>query len=279
MSNAGSGGLTLQAHNIAGNLAASSGTGVLTVHAGNIAGSFGAASGGANNSVVVDGSVNTGTVAASRYSGSVAGVSLTGGGTSNATFNGAISGTFDASAAGGAAETISVVTGLSATLGSSSGNGSASLDVNGPITVTGIARSVDAANVTGASLRADFRGLVPVDFNLHGAVSATSIGGTAASTVVGISRLAIRSLHAPADGRWRRDRHRQRRRQQPPPASPPPLSEFPGFLANPNTYIIRANGDVTATSDGAATGISVTRGIGNSGRQAREAPTSSARGP
>ncbi len=263
VSNAGSGGLTLQAHNIAGDLAASSGTGVLTVHAGNIAGSFGAASGGANNSVVVDGSVNTGTVTASRYSGSVAGVSLTGGGTNNATFNGAISGTFDASAAGGAAETMSVVTGLSATLGSSSGNGSASLDVNGPVTVTGIARSIDAANVTGASLRADFRGLVPADFNLHGAVTATSIGGTAASTVVGISasQSGLATLRLTADGAVTATASAAG-------SSSTGISvgatEFPGFLANPNTYIIRANGDVTATSDGAATGISVTRGIGNS---------------
>jgi len=259
VSNAGSGGLTLQAHNIAGNLAASSGTGVLTVHAGNIAGSFGASSGGANSSVIVDGSVNTGTVTASRYSGSVAGVSLTGGGTNHATFNGAISGTFDASAAGGAAETNGVVTGLSATLGSSSGNGSASLDANEPITVTGIARSVDAANVTGVSLRADFRSLVPVDFNLHGAVSATSIGGTAASAVVGIaaSQTGFSTLRLNSNGAVTATASAAGSTAT---GISVTGSAFPTILENPNTYLIRANGDVTATSDGAATGISVARG-------------------
>ena len=58
----------------------------------------------------------------------LAGVSLAGGGTNNATFNGAISGTFDASAAEVRQRSNGIVTGLSAALGSSSSNGSASLE-------------------------------------------------------------------------------------------------------------------------------------------------------
>ena len=46
LSNAGAGGLTLQAHSITGNVSLSNGTGILTVRTGNIAGSFGAGAGG-----------------------------------------------------------------------------------------------------------------------------------------------------------------------------------------------------------------------------------------
>ena len=92
-----------------------------------------------------------------------------------------------------------VATGLAAVLGSTSSDGSAALNANGPITVTGIAQPGASANVTGASFSSSR--VVPVDFNLHGAVSATSISDTA-SNVAGISaaQSGLSTLRLTADG-------------------------------------------------------------------------------
>jgi uncharacterized protein with beta-barrel porin domain len=243
--------------NVAGNVRLyNAGTGATTIWTRNIAGTFSAQGGGANSSVVVDGNVNAGTVGTtSSYGGTLASISLAGGGTNSATFNGAISGTFDASAAARATSN-GMVTGLFAGLGSSSSDGSATLNANGPITVTGIGRPGDAANVTGVSLSAN-SGMVPFDVNLHGAVSATSIGDTAA-TVIGItaSQSRLATLRLTADGAVTATANA---------AGSTTTGISVGASAidtidNPTTYIVRANGDVTATSDGAATGISVTRG-------------------
>ena len=120
------------------------GMGSATVHTGNIAGTFAASSYGANSSVVVDGNITRGTVADRFVSGTLAGVYFPGGGTNTATFNGAISGTFDASSS--TSSTMNGrASGLSATFGSTTSNGSGTLTANGPITVTGIARPGDAA--------------------------------------------------------------------------------------------------------------------------------------
>ncbi len=236
---------------------ANNGMGRATVHTGNIAGTFSAASYGANSSVVVDGTITKGTVADRFVGGTLAGVYFPGGGTNTATFNGAISGTFDASSS--SSPTMNGrVNGLSATFGSATSNGSATLTANGPITVTGIARPGDAANVTGVSASIITGGAAALDVNLHGAVKATSISDTA-STVFGISasQSGLATLRLSADGAVTATASAAG-------SSATGISvgatEFPGVLANPNTYIIRANGDVTATSDGAATGISVTRG-------------------
>jgi uncharacterized protein with beta-barrel porin domain len=248
--------------NVAGNVRLyNAGTGTTTVRTRDIAGTFSAQGGGANSSVVVDGNVNAGTVAATfSYGGTLAAISLAGGGTNSATFNGAISGTFDASAATHATSN-GFVTGLAAGLASSSSDGSATLNANGPITVTGISRPGDAANVTGVSLSAN-SGVVPFDVNLRGAVSATSIGDTAA-TVVGItaSQFRLGTLRLTADGAVTATANA---------AGSTATGISVGATAiptieNPTTYIVRANGDVTATSDGAATGISVTRGSTRTG--------------
>jgi uncharacterized protein with beta-barrel porin domain len=233
------------------------GTGTTTVRTRNIAGTFSAGGGGANSSIVVDGNVTAGTVAAfGRYGGSAAGVTLFGGGNNSATFNGAISGTFDASTAplpssGGR------VYGLSAYLGSTSSDGSATLNVNGPVTVTGIGRAGDAADVTGVSLGTDSTSVVPFDVNLRGAVTATSVGDTAAS-VFGINAsqsIGVSTLRLTTDGTVTA-------------IANAPGSTSTGILARAfsnSTFVVRANGDVTATTDGAATGISVTRSAGSGG--------------
>ena len=165
-----------------------------------------------------------------------------------------IHGTFDTTATVLAPST-QFSNGLSAGLGTTSANGSATLNVNGSIAVTAIAKPGGAANVRGASLSSG--GIVPVDFNLHGAVSATSISDTA-STVIGIAaaQSGVSTLRLTAGGNVTAT------------ASAAGSDAtgirshcfWPSTLPNTKAYIIRANGDVTATSDGAATGISVTRG-------------------
>ncbi|MBR1121423.1 autotransporter outer membrane beta-barrel domain-containing protein [Bradyrhizobium lablabi] len=249
---------------VTGNVSLSNaGTGTTTVHTRNIAGTLSVGGGGgANSSIVVDGNVNAGTVAAfSSYGGGVASIGLRGGGTNSATFNGAISGTFDASAAprpslGGR------VTGLGATLGSTSTDGSATLNVNGPVTVTGIGRAGDAAHVNGVSLSTDRDSVVPFDVNLRGSVSATSIGDTAA-TVFGISASQSRlgTLRLTADGAVTATANAAGSTVTGISVGASAFSTFD----NATTFIVRANGDVTATSDGAATGIFVTRGSTSAG--------------
>ena len=140
-------------------------------------------------------------------------------------------------------------------MGSTSSDGSAVLNANGPITVKGISQPGASANVTGASFTST-RG-APVDFNLHGAVSATSISDTA-SRVAGISaaQSGLSTLRLIADGAITATANA---------AGSTAFGIAVGAQAslaapNPNTFIVRANGDVTATSDGAATGIYVTRG-------------------
>ena len=233
------------------------GTGAATVRTRNIAGTFSAQSNGGNNSIVVDGAITMGTVVETfgSYGGALAGVYLAGGGSNTATFKGAISGTFDFSTSprppsGG------TVVGLSAGLGSTSSDGSAALTANGPITVTGISIPGDSANVTGVLVSSNFNSIVPVDVNLHGAVSATSISD-AASTVIGISATQSSggTLRLTADGTVTATANA-------------PGSTSTGILARAfsgSTLVVRANGDVTATTDGAATGISVTRGGGSGG--------------
>jgi hypothetical protein len=230
-----------------------SGTGTTTVRTRNITGgALVVGGGGANSSLVVDGNIARG-VSTSAFGGNLAAVNFTGGGNNTATFNGAISGTYDASAAGSQFD-ISA-TGLAATLGSTSSDGSAVLNANGPITVKGISQPGASANVTGASFTST-RG-APVDFNLHGAVSATSISDTA-SRVAGISaaQSGLSTLRLIADGAITATANA---------AGSTAFGIAVGAQAslaapNPNTFIVRANGDVTATSDGAATGIYVTRG-------------------
>ena len=229
-----------------------SGTGTTTVRTRNItSGTLSVGGAGANSSLIVDGNIARG-VSTSPFGGNLAVVNFTGGGNNTATFNGALSATFDASAA--AFPFNIVVTGLAAVLGSTSSDGSAVLNANGPITVTGISHPGTSVNVTGASLNSRAG---PVDFNLHGAVSATSISDTA-SNVAGISasQSGLSTLRLTADGAVTAT------------ANAAGSTAFgiavgaQGSLAspNPNTFIVRANGDVTATSDGAATGIYVTRG-------------------
>ncbi len=115
--------------------------------------------------------------------------------------------------AAGAAETSGVVTGLSATLGSSSSNGSASLDANGPITVTGIARS----RRCGECDRRISQGRFPQRRSRRFQPARRGVGDIdrrhSRLCRCRHRRLANRFLHAPADRRWRRHRHRQRRRQ------------------------------------------------------------------
>ena len=76
-----------------------SGTGTTTVRTRNITGGIlSVGGGGANSSLIVDGNIARG-VSTSAFGGNLAVVNFTGGGNNTATFNGAISGTFDASAA------------------------------------------------------------------------------------------------------------------------------------------------------------------------------------
>ena len=232
-----------------------SGTGTTTVRTGNITGGILTVNGGgANSSLVVDGNITRTGIADERFGSSLAEVNFGRGGTNTATFNGAIFGTFDTTATVLAPST-QFSNGLSAGLGTTSANGSATLNVNGSIAVTAIAQPGGAANVRGASLSSG--GIVPVDFNLHGAVSATSISDTA-STVIGIAaaQSGVSTLRLTAGGNVTA-------------TASAAGSDATGIAATafgstnlPNTqaYIIRANGDVTATSDGVATGISLTRG-------------------
>ena len=99
---------------------------------------------------------------------------------------------------------------------------------------------------------------MPVDLNLHGAVSATSISDTA-STVQGIlaTQGGDSTLRLTADGNVTATASAAGSNATGILASATASASIP----NTKTYIVRANGDVTATSDGAATGISVTRGI------------------
>jgi uncharacterized protein with beta-barrel porin domain len=131
------------------------------------------------------------------------------------------------------------------------------LNANGPITVTGISGPGAFASVTGAQLNSRAG---PVDFNLHGAVSATAISDTA-SNVAGISaaQSGLSTLRLTADGAITATANA---------AGSTAFGIAVGAQAslaspNPNTFIVRANGDVTATSDGVATGIYVTRGNAN----------------
>ena len=141
-------------------------------------------------------------------------------------------------------------------MGSTSADGSATLNANGSIAVTGIAKPGAPANVRGASVSSS--GVVPVDFNLHGAVSATSISDTA-STVQGIlaTQGGDSTLRLTADGNVTATANAAGSNATGILASATASASIP----NTKTYIVRANGDVTATSDGAATGISVTRGV------------------
>ena len=115
--------------------------------------------------------------------------------------------------------------------------------------------------MTGVSASIITSGAAALDVNLHGAVTATSISDTA-STVTGIAagQSGLATLRLTADGAVTATASSAGSTAT---GISVGATEVPGFLANPNTYIVRANGDVTATSDGAATGISVTRGTGN----------------
>ncbi len=76
-----------------------SGTGTTTVRTRNITGgTLAFTGGGANSSLVVDGTITRTGIADFQFGGSLASVSLVRGGTNTATFNGAISGTFDTTA-------------------------------------------------------------------------------------------------------------------------------------------------------------------------------------
>lgn len=214
------------------------------------------ASGGANNSLVVDGAITKGSGPDSFYGGGLAGVGFgSASGTNTITFNGDISGTFDA-------RTSVVHTsngtayGLGAGLGSTSSDGAATLNANGSITVTGMSRAGDAANVTGASLSA--YGVVPVDFHLHGAVSATSISDTA-SMVIGISvaQNNLSTANLTVDGAVTATAIGTGSTATGITGS---TASFPPTIVNTGTLTVRANGGVTATSDGAATGITLSRG-------------------
>lgn len=212
--------------------------------------------GGANNSLVVDGNIAKGNGLDLAYYGALATVSFSrASGTNTATFNGDISGTFDtrtstSASAGGS------VAGLAAGLGSTSTNGSAALNVNGSITVTGMTPSGKVANVTGASLGAS--GVVPVDFNLHGAVTATSISDTA-SNVVGISvgQYNQAATRLTADGAVTATAIGAGGTATGISAA---TTSLPPTFINTGTLTVRANADVTAASDGAATGVALTRG-------------------
>ncbi|GKQ51256.1 hypothetical protein BRSPCE3_21110 [Bradyrhizobium sp. Ce-3] len=234
------------------------GTGTTTVRTHGITGgtlSVSTGAGGTNNSLVVDGNIAKGNGPDFVYYGALASVGFSGAGTNTATFNGNISGTFDtrtftSPSAGGS------VAGLSAGLGSTSSNGSAALNVNGSITVTGMTPSGKVANVTGASLGAS--GVVPVDFNLHGAVTATSISDTA-SNVVGISvgQYNLAAARLTVDGAVTATAIGAGSTATGISAS---STSFAPTNVNTGTMTVRANGDVTATSDGAATGVMLTRG-------------------
>ncbi len=214
--------------------------------------------GGASNSLVVDGAITKGSAPDPYYGfgGALAGVGFgSASGTNTVTFNGAISGTFDARAS----VTPSfgrTAYGLSAGLGSTSSDGSATLTANGSITVTGMSRSGDTANLTGASLGA--YGVVPVDFNLHGAVSATSISDTA-SKVVGVSATqnSLSTVNLTVDGAVTATAIGTGSTATGISGS---ATSFAPTTINAGTLTVRANGDVTATSDGAATGITLSRG-------------------
>ncbi|WP_342711120.1 autotransporter domain-containing protein [Bradyrhizobium sp. B124] len=234
------------------------GSGTNTVRTRGITGgTLSVSGGGANNSLVVDGNIAKGNGPDTAYYGALASVSFSGAsGTNTATFNGDISGTFDtrtstSASAGGS------VAGLAAGLGSTSSNGSAALNVNGSITVTGMTPSGKVANVTGASLGAS--GVVPVDFNLHGAVTATSISDTA-SNVVGISvgQYNLAATRLTADGAVTATAIGAGGTATGISAS---STSFAPTNINTGTMTVHANGDVTATSDGAATGITLSRGI------------------
>ncbi|WP_158231236.1 autotransporter outer membrane beta-barrel domain-containing protein [Bradyrhizobium sp. C9] len=213
--------------------------------------------GGANNSLVVDGNIAKGNGPDFAYYGALATVGFSGAsGTNTATFNGDISGVFDtrtstSASAGGS------VAGLSAGLGSKSSDGSAALNVNGSITVTGMTPSGKVANVTGASLGAS--GVVPVDFNLHGAVTATSISDTA-SNVVGISvgQYNLAATRLTVDGAVTATAIGAGSTATGITAA---TASLPPTSINTGTLTVRANGDVTAASDGGATGITLSRGI------------------
>ncbi|MFB9266487.1 autotransporter domain-containing protein [Bradyrhizobium erythrophlei] len=237
LQNAGSGTTTVRTHGITG--------GTLSVYAAS----------GANNSLVVDGNIARGNGPDTSFYGALASVSFgSAGGTNTATINGNLSGTFDTRtstlrSAGG------TVFGLSAGLGSTSGNGSATLNANGSITVTGMSRSGYVANVTGASLGAG--GLVPVDFNLRGAVTATSVSDIA-SKVIGISAVqsGLSTIRLTADGAVTATATGG--------GSTATGITASGFSVAPSmntgTLTVRANGGVTAASDGVATGVTLSRG-------------------
>ncbi|WP_163158662.1 autotransporter outer membrane beta-barrel domain-containing protein [Bradyrhizobium uaiense] len=238
LQNYGSGTTTVQTRGITG--------GTLSVSGG----------GGANNSLVVNGNITKGNDPDLTFYGTLAAVRFSGAsGTNTATFNGDISGTVDTRTStihtsSGAA------TGLYAGLGSTSSDGSATLNANGSISVTGMTRSGDAANVTGASLAA--YGAAPVDFNLHGAVTATSISDTA-SKVVGVSAAQnnLGTMQLTADGAVTATAVGTGSTATGISASG---SSFAPTNINTGTMTVRANGDVTASSDGAATGITLSRG-------------------
>ncbi|MBR0895352.1 autotransporter domain-containing protein [Bradyrhizobium tropiciagri] len=222
-------------------------------------GTLSVSGGGANSSLVVDGNIAKGNGPDSFFYGALASVGFSAAGTNTATFNGDISGTFDTrtsifhTSGGG-------VAGLSVGLGSTSSDGSATLNANGSVSVTGMSRSGDAANVTGASLGAS--GAVPVDFNLHGAVTATSIADTA-SSVIGISagQHNLGTMRLTTDGAVTATAIGSGSTAT---GITVTGSSFALTGINTGTMTVRANGDVTAASDGAATGIALRRGSGTS---------------
>ncbi|MFN5485871.1 MAG: autotransporter domain-containing protein [Bradyrhizobium sp.] len=234
------------------------GTGTTTVRTHGITGGTlsVSAAGGANNSLVVDGNIARGSGPDTAYYGALASVAFSAAsGTNTATFNGDISGTFDtrtspSKSAGGS------VAGLSAALGSTSSNGSATLNANGSIAITGMTRSGSVANVTGAALSAF--GEVPVDFNLHGAVTATSISDTV-SRVVGVSvgQNNLSTVRLTADGAVTATAIGAGSTATGINASG---SSFAPSNINTGILTVHANGDVSATSDGGATGIGLSRG-------------------
>ncbi len=227
------------------------GTGSTNVHTHGITGGRLEASGtGANNSLVVDGNVAMGTQIA--FGGSVALVSLTGSGTQTATINGAISGNFDSSSLGFS----TFKYGLTALLGSTSANGAATLNVTGPVTITGTAAPGSSEFVMGVV--ANSSGIASASFNI-GAVSATNNGAispgatgvtTAMQTFGNHGLTANGAISATANGSGGTANG----------INAITVLSAPGASSATGEFTILAASDVTATADGAASGIIARRG-------------------
>ncbi len=227
------------------------GTGSTNVHTHGVTGGRLEATGtGANNSLVVDGNVAMGTQIA--FGGSVALVSLTGSGTQTATINGAISGNFDSSSLGFS----TFKYGLTALLGSTSANGAATLNVTGPVTITGTAAPGSSEFVTGVV--ANSTGIAPASFNIgavsatnNGAISPGSTGVTTAMQTFGNHGLTANgAISATANGSGGTANG----------INAITVLSGPGASSATGEFTILAASDVTATADGAASGIIARRG-------------------